>query len=138
MGFKWKGMDPKELGAYYGRLPEQILAGFEEQAEDIARQGANDMREFIRTRGTEKSGKTGRIESGDMLKYVRHRVDRDGRNRLRIRWGWLATRRKYFRFQENGFRHYQSGEIIPPMHALLDSYMQNRDKIVRDIERRLK
>lgn len=138
MGFKWKGNSPRDLGLYYGRIPEQILESLEEPAEDIAREGANLMREYIRTRGTEKSGKAGRVESGDMLRFVRHRVDRDGKNKLRVRWGWLATRRAYFRYQENGFVHYQSGETIPPMHALLDSYMQQRDKIVRDIERRLK
>lgn len=82
--------------------------------ENAAEEGEELVKHYIETRGTEKSGKRGRIDTGDMYDRVTHRVQdrRDGN--VRIDFGWLTGR---------GAEEYQEGgtQTIEGMYALTDA-----------------
>lgn len=139
MGFKTVNGSLEGMSAYVSRLPNEILEDLEvNAAEDLAHEGADLMREYISTRGTERSGKEGREETGLMLRRVRSRVRQLSGKRIRLEWGWLSDRKAYFRYQENGFRHYRSGEDVEPMHALLDSYLKMGDRFQDEMRKRFR
>lgn len=138
MGFNNKSGSLKKMSGYYHRLPDEILDKLEAGAgNDVAQEGADLMRDYINNRGTAKTGKRGRVETGQMLRRVSSKVDRDGKGRLRIQWGWLSGRHKYFRYQEQGYMHMGVTEV-EPMHALLDSWIVMTDKIQDEIRRDLR
>lgn len=43
----------------------------------------------------------------------------------------------YFIYQEEGFVHARSGKHIPPMHALLEAFVETREKFFQKLEKRL-
>lgn len=108
------------------------IADAEAVAQDELRrtmqEGAELAIGFIATRGTEKSGKAGRIDTRNMISKVKHRVDklRDGRARGFFGWldAWNDSDDAYFTLQEGGFRHWISGEMIPGMYAIADAAEQ--------------
>lgn len=125
----WRG-DLRALRMRIENIPEDYLDQAEEIMEDVTKEGADLMRQYIRTRGTDKSGKEGRIESGAMLEEVESEVVRNPRS-VRGEFGWGVdggTYEKYFGYQESGFRHWVSGINVPPMHAQLDAFIKMREK----------
>lgn len=126
----WRG-DLRKLRMRIENLPEEALDEAEQIMEDITKEGADLMRQYIRTRGTPKSGKAGRIESGTMLEEVEHAVHRNPKS-VRGEFGWGVAGglyEKYFDYQEHGFKHTGiSGENVPPMHAQLDAFIKMREK----------
>lgn len=111
-------------------LPQEKLDQAAQIMEEVTDEGADLMRQYIRTRGTEKSGKEGRIETGTMLDEVESAVHRNPKS-VRGEFGWGVAgglHEKYFDYQENGFRHWRSGENVPPMHAMLDAFIKMRIK----------
>lgn len=107
-----------------------------EDAKDVVREGAKEgeqlTKEFISSRGTAKSGKQGRIETGRMLNAVDSRVERDTDETIEAAFGWLDDKAAYFGFQEEGFTH-TSGAQVEGMYALSDA----ADQVARDIDRKL-
>jgi hypothetical protein len=120
-----------------GRLETRLAAmehRLEEEAgellDEMADMGVNLMKQYIGERGTEESGKSGRIETGHMLESVDRTEVRHNKGRGYVKYGWGLNEESsepYFEYQENGFRHWLSGKDIPPMHAFLDSYIQVRE-----------
>lgn len=126
---------------------------------EVAELGAEVAREIIRTEGrnrtwarpwrSEKTGRVrsgsgpGRIDSGDMLNNIDVQFQR-GEKQSRAVFGWVKTYENYYKFQEEGFVHWISGEEIPGMFAIRDSrrIMVNEapkiaKKYARKIARRL-
>jgi hypothetical protein len=125
----WRG-DLRTLRMRIENLPQEKLDQAEKIMEDVTKEGADLMRQYIETRGTPKSGKAGRIESAEMLNAVQSAVHRNPKS-VRGEFGWGVSggpHEKYFDYQENGFRHWRSGENVPPMHAQLDAFMKMRIK----------
>lgn len=125
----WRG-DLRMLRMRIENLPQEQLDQAAQIMEDVTEEGADMMREYIRTRGTDKSGKAGRIETGKMLDSVESAVHRNPKS-VRGEFGWGVSggpHEKYFDYQENGFKHWISGENVPPMHAMLDAFMRMRIK----------
>ena len=101
-----------------------------EELEHAMQNGAEYMRYFIATRGTNRpwawggGNKSGRIESGHMIGEVDHRVDNTVRGKRGF-FGWLGAwanpDNDYFRFQEGGFTHNRTGEFIEGMYAMADA-----------------
>ena len=115
---------------------------------ELAEMGEEKMREFIQTRGTNRqwsrpwpSRKTpgrrsgsgpGRIDSGDMLKNVGRKFQR-GEKQSRAVFGWTQDYEDYYKYQEEGFRHWRAGAdpnqrgnrrpavTVPGMFALRDA-----------------
>lgn len=124
--------------------PETLVPALRGELDDIFGQvsdaveqslilGKATVKEYISTRGTARSGKAGRIETGKMLKSVRSRKGTFSRVTAEGVFG-LGRGPYYSLFQEEGFRHYLSGRWVEGMFAVVDS----RD-LVRDfLEARLK
>lgn len=87
-------------------------------AEELAKFGADRMREYIKQRGTAFSAAAaaaginrgpGRIRTGKMYESVDHRVTSIGSNasatRVSAEFGWIRNFEEYFEYQETGFRN---------------------------------
>ncbi len=135
MGVVWRNRDLNHLESTIRALPDDILKAGEEIITEASRDGARQMRENISTRGTERSGKRGRIETGTMLENVTNTAERVDSHRVQARWGWLRRRENYFRWQEQGFRNPWTQQDVVPMHALLDSFLRVREDVLYKIAR---
>lgn len=121
--------------------PNEIKAEIEEFTIELAEFGADRMRTYIKTRGTNKTwGKNGkpsgwwskktnryrfgslsaRYDSGDMLRAVGTRIAR-GPQQSRATFGWTRDREKYFTYQEEGFYNVKADVDVPGMFALRDA-----------------
>lgn len=94
--------------------------------------GENITKHNIETRGTEASGKRGRIDTGKMLDKVDSKTEILGDGEAEGRFGWTDKEPFYARFQEDGTR------FIEPMYALSDAaeevlvdYLSEMDDVVR-------
>lgn len=126
---QWRG-DLRQLRMRIENLPQEKLDQAQKIMEEVTDEGADLMRQYISTRGTEKSGKQGRIETGAMYEATQSAVHRNPKS-VRGEFGWGVAggpHEKYFDYQENGFRHWRSGENVPPMHAMLDAFIKMRIK----------
>lgn len=92
-----------------------VRAAGREAMDDTVELGKNTMQYNIETRGTAKSGKRGRVETGDMLEFVDGRVAGGG-DKIVGEFGWLDRSPSYSLFQEYGT------QFIQPMMALQDSF----------------
>lgn len=118
------------------------VARIEDGSYDAMKQAMDDgrdtMKHLISTRGTEKSGKAGRIETGEMLNAVESSTTISEAGRITGRFGWLRNRENYFGFQEGGFEHV-NGVSVPGMYAMVDSaelafqeYRNQMDQVMRN------
>ena len=94
--------------------------------EDVAKQGAADMRHVIETDNQTKSG-PGRIDSGQMLNDVTYEVINEG-NAVKARWGWLNRKEQYYFYQDEGFFNVWAQRAIPGMRALYYSLVAARER----------
>jgi hypothetical protein len=104
---------------------DEITDASRRAVEQAADRGANLTRQYISTRGTPKSGKAGRIDTGRMLNAVESRVTKSNDEEVESRFGWLDDREAYFLLQEGGT------STIPAMYALSDA----GEEVIRDVER---
>ena len=116
----------------------RIESGGEEALRESMERGAEYMRYFIMTRGTEKSGKTGRIETRQMLDDVDSSTNVSEAGRVTGRFGWIRNREDYYGFQEGGFEHVNGG-TVEGMYALVDAseyafeeFQDAMSKVIRD------
>lgn len=124
--------------AYLRTQSHRIMDEGEEAAERAAEFGAAKMRQYIKSRGTAKSGHEGRIETEKMLEAVGAGEARRTQTGVAVNFGWGVDGDKpedYYAYQERGFRHWISGEFIPPMHALLDASVQAREYFYAEIRK---
>lgn len=82
---------------------------------------------FIATRGTEKSGKQGRVDTGAMLDAVDSDAKLVGKDEAIGRFGWLKKTPSYTKYQEAGTQY------IAPMYALSDAAEIVRMQLIKDI-----
>lgn len=132
MGIVFRNGDLNHLRTRVLKIPDTILDSAEELVRETSREGARKMRENIATRGTGYRGHSGRVETGEMLQNVRNTAEREGTH-VRARWGWLSKQENYFRWQEQGFYNWRSESDVEPMHALLDSFIQEREEFIREL-----
>lgn len=92
------------------------------------------MQQYINTRPSEKSGKTGRVETGDMRDSVSVEEHR-GKTRTRVNVGYIIKPRWYMVYQEKGFEHHISNEWIKGTFAMADSYRNMRVRLNRKIRK---
>lgn len=106
-------------------LPEAVYTVFEEEAENQA----EDMREYIISRPSAKSGKEGRVETWKMFDAVKAEPKKHG-TQLTVNVGYLdGGFEDYFFYQDNGFTHVPDGAWIEGTHALEDAYLKARLRI---------
>jgi hypothetical protein len=82
-------------------------------AEELAKFGAERMREYVRTRGTAFSEVAqsaginmgpGRMRTGKMYESINYRVESGGSKTIAA-FGWIQNFEQYFLYQELGFRN---------------------------------
>lgn len=107
-----------------------------DEAKDVIREGAKEGEDLtklhIETRGTPRSGKRGRVDTGRMRDAVSSRVEKDTETEIEAAFGWLDDRALYFGLQERGFTH-TSGVTVEGMFALSDA----GEEVARQITRKL-
>lgn len=94
----------------------------------------------IENSGTEKSGKRGRIKTGEMKSSVDTNVDVINDKRVEGTAGWLDGSPEYAKYQELGFNHWISGEFIVGMNSLLEGAAQGTEEAVKlldDVAKRI-
>lgn len=136
MGVVWRNNDLNDFttrAAFYIKEIEREAA---QAVDETAKQGAQVMRGFIETRGTGYRGHQGRVETGEMLAAVGSVTEKTAEGvRGRFGWGIRQPAEDYYRWQEQGFTIASSGHDVPPMHALLDAFIQVREDFVRRLLR---
>lgn len=124
--------------AYLRSQSKRVMDEGEDAVERAAEFGAEKMREIIKTSGTAKSGKAGRIESTDMLNDVSAGEPRRTATGVAGNFGWGLKGDKaedYYFYQDRGFRHWITGEMVPPMHALLGASVAAREYFYAEIRK---
>lgn len=96
--------------------------------EDIVKRAAEAMQRRIGTATGTKSG-PGRYETGNMIRSVKYRVEISN-GAIVGEFGWLDNQEMYFLYQDHGFVHWLSGDMIPGMMALMDAEFSARDEFV--------
>lgn len=100
--------------------------------QNAMKEGEEITQTFIATRGTAKSGKQGRVDTGKMLESVDSETNLTGRDEAEGRFGWLKKKPFYAEFQEAGTQY------IEPMYALTDAAAIVIDELVKDINDNVK
>lgn len=90
-------------------------------------EGEEITQTFIATRGTEGTGKQGRVDTGNMLESVDSDTKLEGPDEAIGRFGWLEKKPFYAKYQEPGTKY------IAPMYALSDAAEIVKDELIRDI-----
>jgi hypothetical protein len=86
----------------------------------VIEQAVDDAKRFTADRGTARSGKQGRIDTGLMVQSIVGRVVKDGMDRIVGDFGFLDRNELYFWLQTvNGFEH--GASFIEPTFALRDA-----------------
>lgn len=99
--------------------------------EDAAEKGDEITRHFIETRGTAKSGKRGRIDTGQMLDSVDHETLKRTSDEVIVSFGYKDTP-YWTKYQENGTT------AIPAMYALQDATDEVLTDLKEDLEKVIK
>lgn len=110
----------ESMGSWFKSKLERIAEIIEETAEDAAEKGESITKHHIETRGTAKSGKRGRIETGRMRDAVKGSVSDKTATSATARFGWLEGSPEYAKYQEPGFKH-RGGVTVEGMYALTDA-----------------
>lgn len=112
-------------------MRKSMRADVEEIVDDFIQTGAKRMDEFISTRGIKKPG---RIDTDNMRGSVTATESEWTGDSVKGKFGWpKAYAEDYFFYQENGFYNSRAQRDIPPMHALLDAYIEAREKFLDDL-----
>lgn len=109
-----------DLVTWFKQKMDRVEEGTSNAISDAVNLGETNMKQYILTRGTLKSGEQGRVETGRMVSAVTSTFNRTGKGNAVGRFGWLNDRADYFKFQEGGFRHV-GGMDVEGMYALSDA-----------------
>lgn len=137
----WRNGDLNDLSTQLKAIPAEFLDAGADIISDVTEEGAAQMRTYIETRGTGYNGHTGRVDEGYMLGDVAAGEVSNTGHSASGEYGWGVTGGPvpdYYKYQENGFRHWRSGHNVPPMHALLDSFIEMREKFISRIGKLVK
>lgn len=96
--------------------------------------GETDTKRYIENRGTLKSGKQGRIETGKMRDSVDSEYKDNGKAGATGKFGWINEFERYFGLQEEGFTH-TSGVSVEGMYALTDAGNEAESFVVSEIDK---
>lgn len=126
----WTRGNPESFVAYPSKMLNQLRTRYLRRMEQVLEEAVDDYQLFTATRGTEKSGKPGRIESGKMYDEVSYRVWQDSDGSIHGELGFLDGGELYeFLQTDTGFRHWISGEFIEPTYALRDAALIAMQKL---------
>lgn len=133
MGVRWTRVTLEDKQRKLGQAIS-VVQEAKGYMETIAEQGAQEMQEYIETRGTDYSayrsshlgrGTSGRHDSGEMVDDVSYRVVSQEQGVVNAEFGWIEDFMAYFGYQEKGTR------FVKAMYALRDASTSARDKLKR-------
>lgn len=114
---------------WFEGVSRKMIEGIENVVEDGVERGENITKHNIETRGTMKSGKRGRVESGAMRDAVGSRMTDRSKKKASGEFGWIKEFEPYFGYQESGFEH-RGGVSVDGMYAISDA----AEEVFADIE----
>lgn len=125
------------LGFLFARIT-QDMESMSREAEDLvtsaAEQGEAIMKYHVETRGTAKSGKRGRVETGKMVNSISSDIVQASPESVTAKFGWLGLPPEHAQFQEPGFRHV-GGMQVEGMYALADAFEEVVANLNEDVRR---
>lgn len=143
MSIQWVVGSPQEFINTPQKALGLVTKNFNMEA--LVEDAAGMMKDLIASRGTNRqwsrawNGRThsgpGRIDTGNMYEAVTWWVSPDG---YRGEFGWLNNREPYFLYQEEGFPHWITGEMVPAMLALQDAGLAAQEDFVRRLTQAVK
>lgn len=123
------GFSGESLEIWLQNKLRNMQSGVESAVKDAVDKGSDTTKHLIESRGTAKSGKRGRVETGKMRDAVGSTMEASPfSGHIRGRFGWIDEREPYFRYQEQGFTH-ASGVDVEGMYALVDA----AEYVMRDL-----
>lgn len=115
------------------QTPEQLLSCFEKAVKRALDLGKDIMVDRVDTSGTGIDGRRGRVVTGEMRDEIS--VQQYSKpNKVGGFVGWIEGTPEYARWQELGFRHYISGEMVEGMRALLSAKEEVWDEFRKECE----
>lgn len=124
------------LDIWFERIADRMIDQMQDVVADAAEEGANITKHHIETRGTMKSGKRGRVETGEMRDSVTSEVKKSGGD-VTASFGWIGDAKDYYKYQEQGFNHI-AGVKVEGMYALRDAGIEVKKNVLEDMERIIK
>lgn len=121
--------------AFFHRIVNNIEDSMRQAVRDGVQDGKETVELFVATRGTEKSGKQGRIDTGAMIDSVNGEVTKDTPTEVEGRFGFIDNPPDWTKYQEDGFVHVGSGMPVEGMHALSDAADIIFRQVQQDIEK---
>jgi hypothetical protein len=122
----------RDAGAWFQAKVDELNRRTFRALQENMKDGEEITQTFIATRGTRKSGKQGRIDTGKMLDSVGSDAKLEGRDEAVGRFGWLDKKPFYAEYQEAGT------EYIEPMYALSDAADIVKLQLIKDISDNVK
>ena len=116
---------------------KKITQNVTEVVKDSIQEGEQITKHNIETRGTMKSGKRGRVETGKMRDAVGSKVESVNIRKVVGKFGRINAFQRYFGLQEDGFDHV-GGVTVEGMNSLSDAAKEVFDNIEDDIDRAVK
>lgn len=132
------GGDVGSVVNWFKQIMERVEDGNSNAISQAVSDGENTMKHLIASRGTAKSGKAGRIETGNMHNSVTSSFNQTARGNAVGRFGWLKNREDYFGFQEGGFEHARSGVDVEGMYAMVDAYELVKQELEQAVRNNLR
>lgn len=118
-------------------LQARTQAAVDSRAEiirEVTREAAEDMHNRVDRIDTERmKGSVSHVVSPTKGKFGWYIGDNISNDQRVITDG--DARNDYFVYQEHGFKHAGSGRIVEPMHALLGSFLDARDKLQNEVQK---
>lgn len=125
-----------EMEAWLADKIAKIREAVEETGEIAADGGKQATQAFIATRGTVKSGKQGRVETGKMLERVDGKSERVSDDETRVEFGWFDGKDGPEWYQEFGFNH-RNGSVVEGMYAVSDARDMTAPAIKETLRKKL-
>ena len=121
------------MGGWFRSKLADIEEIIHDTADSAASEGETLVKTFVENRGTAKSGKKGRIETGAMRDAVSGKVTEKKIASATAEFGWLEGLPSYTTYQEFGFDH-TAGFKVEGMYTLADA----KDIVTASVEEQLK
>lgn len=100
---------------------QAVTEAAKEAIQETVKDGKEAMELTIATSGTAKSGRQGRIDTGQMLESVGSEVVSETEYTMKARFGYIDGPPPWTLYQDAGFVHWVSGELIEGTNALADA-----------------
>lgn len=128
MAFIWKNRDLEDLktelngrGAGGAKVLTEVLT-------DVLEEAVDRMKETIDTTPSGLvPGKSNRNDTFTMRENMNYKPVTASGGRIKGVWGWTGKQEDYFLLQDFGYSR------VPPMHALLNSFVWAREEVRRQI-----